>query len=440
MATELKSTADYLSECLAAVAAPKREPAWLSDLREKAATSSREQGLPTRGMESWKYSPIAALTASPLRRSDPDETEIDIAPWLIQGLSEHRLVFIDGRYSAALSDPGDLPQGLNLGSLADAVQTDGARIAERLTRLAAIDGQPYVAMNSACWEDGLYLHLDKGVKLDRPVRMLSIATGGAVQTRALVIVEAGAELCLIEESVALQGSAHPYASTVSELFCGKDARVDHIKIQTGSEKGFHIGHAAARLDSGSRLRSREISWDGEFTRRESYVEMAGAGADLDHGLLYLAADGQTMDMRSRIIHAVPGCESTILAKGILAGKSRGIFDGQIVVAKGSGQTLANQTNRNLLLGDEAIANSIPRLEIYADDVKCSHGSTTGRLQEEQLYYLRTRGIPADEAKAMLITAFARELIEAIEPGALRGSLESELLRRLPGGDESEDNA
>ena len=427
--------AEYLKECR-----QSGEPSWLANLRSAAADSFLEQGFPGRELESWKYSPLKALPSATYRRPQHGAAPSDLSTWLVPGIAAHLLVFVDGRYSPELSEPGDLPEGVTLTNLRAAVAADLAPVAEHFGGLAALAEQPLVALNGACWEDGLYLHVADGASVRRPVHLLQIsasAQAGAAHPRNLVVVERGASVCLIEQSVAKPGAAGLLCNAVTELYCGSGAGVEHIKIQRDAPESLHVGHAATRLDAESRYKSREISWDGLLTRRESRLVLAGTGAKLDHGLLYLGEGKQTMDMRSRVEHTVAGCESNILSKGILAGESRGIFDGNIFVAEGAGQTLAMQTNRNLLLSGDSVASSIPRLEIYADDVKCSHGSTTGRLANDAIFYLRTRGIPPEEARAMLLAAFARELVEAIEPAALRGFLETELMKRLPGGERNE---
>jgi Fe-S cluster assembly protein SufD len=217
---------------------------------------------------------------------------------------------------------------------------------------------------------------------------------------------------------------------LSEILCAPKAVVNHIKLVTGNAAGDHHGSTHVRQRSDSRYRSWEFVAGGRVARRELHLALTEPGAACDLNALYLGQGAQRFDLRTRVIHDAPECETRELYKGILDGEARGVFDGLILVARDSQRTSAHQTNRNLLLSDDAVVNSIPRLEIYADDVKCSHGSTTGQLDDEQIFYLRSRGFSPAEARTYLAWAFASEVIETVPVAQLKEELSVALTKTL----------
>jgi Fe-S cluster assembly protein SufD len=320
-----------------------------------------------------------------------------------------------------------LPAGVGLLRLSE------SDAAPELGALAALDGQGFSALNAAFLEDGVLLRLAEGVRLERPLHLLHLSSGveGGLSCPRLCVDAGDGGKATIIESFAGLGGGRRLVSAVAEIRCGKEARVDHIKLQREHGRALHVGRSAVHQEAGSRYRAWEITFDGEAVRKETEVRLAGSGATCELNSLYLGQGSRHVDNRVRVTHAAAGCDTREIYKGVLDGKSQGVFDGLIYVERDAQQTDAQQTNRNLLLSDDAVAYSMPRLEIYADDVKCTHGSTTGQLDEEQLFYLRTRGIGPEDARSLLTYAFAGEVVDSIEIEPVRRALAGQLLEFLP---------
>ncbi len=440
MPTEQKTVIDdYRAEFEAGADTRKGEPSWLVSLRSEAMDLFATTGFPSTKREDWKYNDLRALSTKFFQGPNADAARQvpDLSPWLFEGLDSHLLVFVDGLHTPALSHPGGPPAGASIATFAELREGGGDPLRERLGRIAGHEERPFTALGTAFLRDGVFLRLEKGVRLERPLHILWLSAGGAAPTlsspRLLVSAGEGSRATIIESFAGQEGASY-LTNTVSEIDCGPGAEIEHIKLQRESEAGFHVGRTAVRQAAASLYRSREIALGGEMARRELDVRLEGEGARCELDALYLARGRQRLDNRTRVTHAVPGCETRELYKGILDEQGHGIFDGLILVERDAQQTDARQTNRNLLLSDDAVADSMPRLEIYADDVKCTHGSTTGQLADEQLHYLRSRGFDPDAARALLTFAFAREIIDGFEQAPLQSRLGAELLRRLPRGE------
>ncbi len=307
-------------------------------------------------------------------------------------------------------------------------------IAAGLGRLTAAPDADFAALNSAWWQDGLLIEIAPGAEPALPVELIHISSGAAtgrmLAPRLLVGAGEGSKSRVIERFLSAGEGAH-FTNAVGELFIGEEAALEHLKLLGESAAAWHIGASHVEQGARSRYASQEILLGGALARRELQLTLAGSGAHCNLEALYLGDGDERRDLRTRVRHDAPDCRTQELYKGILNGRARGIFDGLIYVAEDAQKTDARQTNRNLLLSPEATAYSMPRLEIYADDVKCTHGSTTGQISDEQLFYLRTRGFSAEAARALLTYAFASELLESIAPPALRQELTAALLARLP---------
>jgi len=290
----------------------------------------------------------------------------------------------------------------------------------------------FTALNTIFWRDGLRLELADGVVLEQPVELHFVndlgGEAGLVPVRNLIRMGAGSAATIIERYEL--GTAAVVEHPVTEVICGPQAVVRHVKLIGGDAVGEHLGSTHVIQHADSRYHSWEIVTGGQMARRELFLDLTEPGAACDLNALYMGAGEQRFDLRTRVNHDAAECETRELYKGILGGCARGVFDGLIKVARDSQQTSAHQTNRNLLLSDDAVVNSIPRLEIYADDVKCSHGSTTGQLDEDQMFYLRTRGFSPQEARTYLAWAFASEVIESLPVPELREELSAIVTRTL----------
>ena len=412
----------------AQVKAPVRagESAATGQLRQESLDSFLRQGFNLQGREDWKYSDISPLASG---KFTPFKAEIAPTADLARFLSTadtHKLVFVNGVFDQGLSSLDSLPAGVTLQPLARAEGVTPGQLAE-------YEGHPVTALNSAFWQDGLFLEVAEGVALDRPVEIFFLTDEQAADTmvsaRNIITAGKNSSLTVVEH---FTGSCNGAVldTPVTEITCGPGSVVRHLKIIREGAAALHYGSSHVRQLAGSSYTSREFALGGSSVRRELHLDLDGEGAVCDLTALYMASGSQRMDMRTRVNHNVPGCTTTELYKGILDGQARAIFDGLIKVARDAQQTEAFQTNRNLVLSNDTIAYSIPRLEIYADDVKCSHGSTTGQLDDDQLFFLRTRGFTAQAARIMLANAFASEVINGVTNPELRRSLAEELAARL----------
>ena len=402
-------------------------------MREAGMASFAETGFPTLRQEDWKYTSVAAIEQGRFELAPPVSAclEIDqIEAWSLPGTQ--RLVFVNGHHQPRWSRLDPLPPGVTLTSLADLLEREPERLEAALGTLP--EGYPsgFTALNAAFMTDGAYLHLAADVALDTPLHLLFITTdpGLAVQTRNLVLADAGSRACLIEHHVALGDGAY-FTNTITELVAGRDAEVEHLKLQQEGRKAFHVAAVNADQQHGSRFTSRSFALGGGLARVDIRVGLNAEHAACTLDGLYMTDGRQHVDHHTRIDHAQPYGTSREFYKGVLAGASRAVFNGRVVVHADAQHSDAHQANRNLLLSDNAEIDTKPQLEIYADDVKCSHGATVGQLDPEQVFYLRSRGVDDAEARALLTFAFAEEIVGRVEVPALRARLEQLLLGRLP---------
>ena len=342
------------------------------------------------------------------------------------------LAFVDGRFDAPTSAAVDLPDGLSLRPLQRTVEDGAAAATDSAWPARSGTGLP---ADSESWLDGLVLSVDDGVSLEAAIELHYGYSGAHVDGSAASCVRlevgAAAAVTLVEVFPQTGHGSAPEVPVV-EIRCAASAAVDHLKILTGDADVTtpHTGTTYVHQRRDSRYASREYVAGGRDVRREIHVDLVESGAECDLRALYVGDDRQRRDLRTRVRHGAPGCRTKEVYKGVLAGESRGDFDGLILVDRDAQQTEAYQTNRNLLLSDDATAGSTPRLEIYADDVKCSHGSTTGSLDDEQLFYLRSRGFAAAEARVMLAKAFAGEILDGFGDPELQARLGRDFAERL----------
>ena len=407
------------------------------DLRRRSMDQFAVRGFDTRGREDWKYGDIKPMASNVFRPVEGGEDTTARYADLISPHTSRYLVFLNGLYRPALSKPGGLPPGVSLRPLASAGTLSA------LGTVTDTSDAAFTLLNGAFWSDGLVLELAEGMTMDRPLELFfvtdSAADAGLVAPRNLIVAGRDSRAEIIEYHVG-PGDAASLDSLLNvpltEVICAEGAEIRHTKILRENEKAMHAGATHVRQSAGSRYLSREVVMGGGPARRELHVDLAGSGAICDIGALYMGAGDRRLDMRTRVRHSAPGCETHELYKGILGGRATAVFDGLIHVARDAQQTSAHQTNRNLLISDTAVAYSIPRLEIYADDVKCSHGSTTGQIDEDQLFYLRSRGFDRRAARVILAGAFAGEILDDLDPPTLRDDLIAEAAARIGGGDTS----
>ncbi|MDB5412030.1 MAG: sufD [Rubritepida sp.] len=376
---------------------------WVAKLRADAAEAFRAAGLPGRRVEAWRYTDLAPIAQAGFTEA---LTFVDEAPALPPMRAPYRAVFVDGRFAESLSV---MPAGYRCGSLAAGL--DGAEFL--LGTLA--QPLPLVALNTMLFEDGLLLDLPAGQD-GGVLELLSIAshTGRpiAFHPRHLIRLGAGASLTLIETSLGPAEAAYLH-NPVYEIGIGADAKLSHVRIQREGRSGFQLATVLAAVQAGGVYDNFTLNAGARLVRNEIHTALLGPKAACHMNGAQLAGDGQHADTTTFLDHAAPDCASRQTYKTVLAGKSRGVFQGKILVRQAAQRTDGYQMNQALLLSDDAEIDAKPQLEIYADDVKCSHGATVGALDEAQLFYLRARGIPAEQARAMLVQAFLVEAIEGV---------------------------
>ncbi|WPL15185.1 FeS cluster assembly protein SufD [Thiorhodovibrio winogradskyi] len=421
----------------------QHEPDWLSALRAAASERASHQGVPTQKSEGWRYTSLRALIDQNFQPCHQPITALqpeDIEDQLIPGLDSHRLVMVNGHFEPRLSRLDALPEGVRIGSLAEILTQDGDVIANLLGQVAGDGQHVFTSLNTAGFDDGLVLLIDANVRLERPVELLNLSIGldppagpGLAQPRHLIQLASGARAELIERHLSF-GDALYCNNAVVEIRLAKEARLHHVRLQAESPNAYHLTGLYLEQHAASRYRGVNIGMGGAWARTDLITRFVAPEADCELQGLYLAGDRQLIDYHMDVQHLVPGCSSRENFKGILHGKGRAVFDGRVYVAAHAQQTDAAMSNRNLILSPNAEVDTKPQLEIYADDVKCSHGTTVGQLEPEMLFYLRSRGIAAPLARRMLCLGFAGEIIEAIDSEPLReqiSELVGERLERSP---------
>jgi len=382
----------------------------LQQLRDKAAADFEQRGFPTTKEELWRFIDVSALAKQEFS-NDWQSTEIEFQP-----LGKYSLVFENGKLSTEKSNLDGLPEGVKVGSIMD--QADA-----RLGTLA--DSQSaFVAANTAYFSDGAFIEVAEGVQLDSPIHLIYLADaeGSAFHLRNLVSAGKGSKLTLIEQYIGEAEKVY-WTNAVTEMFVSDHAAVDHYKIQQESNAAFHFQTMETRLGADARFSNHAITTGAVLGRNDIRGKLIGAGGEAICNGLYLLKGKQVFDTHMFMDHAVEKCNSHELYKGILDEKSKAIFCGRILVQQDAQQTDAVQSNRNLLLSRGAKIHSLPQLEIYADDVKCTHGATVGELDEAALYYLETRGIDPVRGKAMLTFAFANEVLDEMKCSAVKTYVE-----------------
>jgi Fe-S cluster assembly protein SufD len=414
----------------------RAEAPWLMGLRERAFSRFAEMGFPTTRLEDWKYTDVAPLARTRFEPGAGVESTApsEVAPGLrLAGTVE--LVFVNGRYDDRLSCIEGLPAGVRIRSLAAVLGGGAGELEPHLARHAAYEEQSFTALNTAFMDDGAVIEVAAGATLARPIHLvfLSRANGAPVisHPRNLVIAGAGSQASIIETYSGGEGQTY-CTNTVSEIVLGPGAALDHYKIQREGNAAFHIGTVSISQGPSSRLWSSAISIGGLLSRSEISTLLDAEDSECTLDGLYLASEQQHVDHHTSIDHRKPRCSSRELYKGVLDGQATGVFNGKVFVRPDAQQSDAAQVNKNLLLSDDATVDTKPQLEIFADDVKCSHGATIGRLDQNALFYLRTRGIDAAEGRRLLIHAFAGEIIQRMKVEPLRMQLEHMLAQRFGG--------
>ena len=391
---------------------------WLAGMREAAIRTFAEAGFPTPRSEAWKYTNLNRLARAGF---DPlaEVAAVDVERW--RGLfidGAHRLVIVNGRFDADASDIGDLPDGAVVAPLSAAI--DGA--GDDLAHIAPADSGPLVALNTAFMRDGLVLRLAKGVTLDRPVQVLHVVDGGGTEMslhpHTLIVAGEGSAATVIE-TFAGAADAGYWSNAVTEIRVGANAAVRHFKRQSEALSGYHTALTRVRLDRDARYDGVSLAVGAALSRNEVHVSFDGEGSDCALAGGVLLRGRQHADNTTEADHRVPHTSSRQTFRNVLDGHARAVFQGGVIVREHAQKTDSSQSSRSLLLAPGAQADTKPELRIFADDVKCAHGATVGDLDRDALFYLESRGVPPDQAKALLIGAFVSEVLDAIPEGAVR---------------------
>ena len=411
-------------------------PEWLESIRRAAMDRFAATGFPTSRDEEWRFTPVGPIAQNPWRPAfgSAAVSREQLDPFVFGHPEWTTLVFVNGVFSEALSLIGVLAPGLRVGSLSEALNTDGAVIEAHLGRHAPTVSSPFTALSTAFVREGGFVHVPANTDVARPVHLVfvttDVAAGSVTHPRNLIVVEPGARASVIESYVTLSPAGTYWTNAVTEVVAGANSWLEHTRIQRESERAYHIGSTHVDQDRDSHYRSFSMAMGGALARHNLHVRLNGENVEALMYGLYLTRGEQLVDNHTVIYHDQPNCRSWEVYKGVLDGRSRAVFNGKVFVRPEAQKTDAKQTNRNLLLSDTAKVNTKPQLEIFADDVKCTHGATVGRLDEVALFYARSRGVPAAEAQRLLTYAFAAEVIEEVALEPVRDELERLVRERL----------
>ena len=414
----------------------ERDPHWLKTRRLEAITRFAELGFPTTHDEEWRFTNLAPLTRlsfDPPGASDSVPAPADLGSLARDDLRATRLVFLNARFSREHSSLGDLPPGVRIQGLAEFLNGETAPVEAALARYAGGQQEAFAALNLAFLKDLALVVLPANAVVEQPIHLDFFSWGGEQPVishpRCLVLAGANSQARIVETYSGKADSIY-FTNAVTELVAEDGAVVEHYKLQQESVRAFHIATMQFHLGRSSTVSSHSISLGGSLVRNHVNAVLDGEGAEATLNGFSLTTDAQHVDNHTSIDHAKPHCNSFELYKGILDDRSRGVFNGRIIVRPNAQKTDSKQTNQNLLLSEEALVNTNPQLEIYADDVKCTHGATIGQLDPEAVFYMQSRGVPREDARQLLTFAFANDITSQIRIEPLRSRLEKTLFHRL----------
>jgi Fe-S cluster assembly protein SufD len=389
-------------------------------IREEAAERFRELGYPTTRQEEWKYTNVAPIAKIDWKAATGEQALPPVTEVSMRGRAVVELIFVNGRF---VERSGDGASGLRVARLAEESN-------EHLAKYADYQDHPFTALNTSLANDGALVIADAGAAIEGFVHLLYIGNGDGIWShpRNLILAGRGSQLSVVETYA---GDGRYFTNAVTEIVAEDGAVVDHYKVECESIDAYHVGTVQIHQERSSSVTAHSVAIGGALVRNEVNAALKGEGSNLVLEGLFIGAGSQHLDNKTVIDHARPHCESLEIYKGILDDNARGIFDGRVIVGIGAQKTVARQTNKNLLLSETAIVDSKPTLEIHNDDVKCNHGSTIGQLAEEPLFYLRSRGIGEEEARGMLIYAFASELVDRMKVEPVREVIRRTMFRRMP---------
>ena len=404
-------------------------------VRKDAISKFAELTFPTQKDEEWKYTNISSLQRhnfSPVTVKANVSSET-INKFLFDKMEHSLLVFVNGNFSPELSKLTDIPKGVVIGSLAEALKNDNPIVKKHLGKYAKNENYFFTTLSSAFTKDGAFIFVPDGKVVEDPIHIIFITKIGnekiLTQPRNLFVAGKNSQVTIIEHYVSDEDSIY-FTNSVTEIVADENAIVDHIKLQEESKKAFHIARMEVDQERSSNFSSHLISHGAVISRNDFNARFNDEGGECMLNGLFMISDEQLFDAHTMIDHAKPHCNSHEHYKGILQDKSKGVFNGKVMVHPDAQKTNAFQENNTILLSDNAVMNTKPQLEIFADDVKCSHGATIGKLNDEAKFYLKSRGIGEESATAILIHAFASDVITSIKIPALRDYLEEIITKRF----------
>lgn len=420
-------------EVAAAKPLPGTELGWLQQLRDQAKAQFERHGLPAKKVEDWKYTSLWQLSQEGFSH---DANEVSLGKTELAHVAAledaYRFVIIDGRLNAVLSEIDNLEAGLSIKPLAEALDQAENMLGDQID----LEKPGLNAINTMLMHDGLALHVEAGQKISKPIELLVISTAEnpklASHLRNLIQVDADAEVTLLEHYVSLAETAG-FTDVVTEVKLAENARLNHFKLQHESLAHYHIATLASKQAAGSIWNTNNISLGGKLARNDIHSQLLGEEAHVTLDGLYLVTGDQHVDNHTRIDHAVPNTTSDEVYKGVLDGNSHAVFNGKVIVHQDAQKTDSSQSNKNLLLSRSCEIDTKPELEIYADDVKCAHGSTVGQIDEQHLFFLRARGLDEMTARSLLTYAFAVDVLQRIKSEPMRQALSNVIEKRLPKG-------
>ena len=408
-------------------------PAWVKARREQAAKRFAEVGFPTTRQEDWRFTNVSPIAEAryPVAKGPFKQAASLIAGVNVPG--SVRLAIVNGEFVPALSELSTLPKGLKIAGLRDGARDGADGLEQHLAKTFAIDAHPFAALNTSFLDDGVAIFIAAGAAIETPIHIVTVtgSDSGPVTAHPRVLVVAGddSQVRIGHTFIGVEHGVY-FNNSVAEVVVGEGAVVDYYTDQRESDDAFHVANLQAHVSARGVFASHAFATGARIMRHDIGIGLKGEGADCTMNGVYLADGERLLDTHTSLDHAMPHCTSHELYKGILAGRSKAVFNGRIIVRIDAQKTDAKQTNRALLLSDDATINSNPQLEIFADDVKCTHGAAIGQLDEEAMFYLQARGLTRAEARDMLLHAFAGEVLEGLKIPALREQIETNFFNAL----------
>ena len=410
-------------------------PSPIAAIRDRGFERFSTLGFPTTKLESWRFTNVAPIASTNFALAEPAEVAPSaVAPYELHGMASAQVVVVNGRFASDLSRQEGLPPRVEIRSLADVLTDTPGSLASQLGELANFEDRAFTALNTALLDDGVVVRIPDYTIVETPIHLLFVTTPESdrmTHPRVLIVAGEGSQVRVVESYAGL-GDARYFTNAVTEIIGGQNAVIDHYKLLRESREAFHIGSMHVTLARSANFTSHAITFGGAIVRNDVDVNLGGEGVECTLNGLYLATGHRLVDNHTTIRHTQPHCNSHELYKGIVDDQAHAVFNGKIIVFIDAQKSDAKQTNKTLLLSEDAQINTKPELEIFADDVRCTHGATVGQLDEDAIFYLQARGLAREQARSVLIHAFASDLLNRIGIEPIRAQLDALLLQQLPG--------